>query len=275
MMRCFFQSAQGCVPVAPRRSPIGSTSDWSCARRSAMTPGTSANDSCLTGTHLHFRRDELAYEVLLERRPARRGLDVLEAVREVERLRVDDRELLLDGDREVGRGLELLACPCDQLVRRETLLVAHRRTTVVEVLASDPAGGVGRRRSPNSNARRLPVVQLRRSAARSPGESDSSSASFARRSAASPVVNDVRWRNAGGYSASSPSATSASPECRATRGGQPADAASAATIPNASGKIDGTTQASASASRWTRCRCSSGPVKRTRSASAMASSSSR
>ena len=32
-------------------------------------------------------------------------------------------------------------------------------------------------------------------------------------------------------------------------------------MPNASGKIDGTTVASASASRWTRCRCSSGPVK--------------
>ncbi len=34
-------------------------------------------------------------------------------------------------------------------------------------------------------------------------------------------------------------------------------------MPNASGKIEGTTHASASASRWTRWRCSSGPVKRT------------
>ena len=47
--------------------------------------------------------------MLLEGRAARRSLDVLEPVREVERLRVEDRELLLDGDREVGRGLELLA----------------------------------------------------------------------------------------------------------------------------------------------------------------------
>ena len=38
-----------------------------------------------------------------------------------------------------------------------------------------------------------------------------------------------------------------------------AAAASAATIPNASGKIDGTTETSQSGSRWTRCRCSSGP----------------
>ena len=37
------------------------------------------------------------------------GVDVLEAVLELERLRVDDRELLLEADREVGRGLESLA----------------------------------------------------------------------------------------------------------------------------------------------------------------------
>ena len=73
--------------------------------------------------------DELADEMLLECRAARRSLDVLEPVREVERLRIEDRELLLDRDREVGRGLELLARTRDQLVRRETLLVAHRRTS--------------------------------------------------------------------------------------------------------------------------------------------------
>ena len=36
-------------------------------------------------------------------------LEVEEAVREVERLRIDDRELLLEADREVGRGFECLA----------------------------------------------------------------------------------------------------------------------------------------------------------------------
>ena len=41
-------------------------------------------------------------------------------------------------------------------------------------------------------------------------------------------------------------------------------AASAATIPNASGKIDGTTVTSQSGIRWTRWRCSSGPVKSVR-----------
>ena len=56
--------------------------------------------------------------------------------------------------------------------------------------------------------------------------------------------------------------------------GAPVAAASAATIPNASGKIDGTTLSSASGSRCTRCRCSSGPEKSVR-AGAMASRSAR
>ena len=80
----------------------------------------------LAGADLDLGGDELADEVLLERRPARRRLDVLEAVREVERLGIEERELLLDGDGEVGRGLELLARERDQLVRGEALLVTHR-----------------------------------------------------------------------------------------------------------------------------------------------------
>ena len=69
------------------------------------------------------------------------------------------------------------------------------------------------------------------------------------KSATSPVVKLVRWRYSGGYSASSPSAISCRPEWRATSGGEPAAAASAATMPNASGKIDGTTVTFASGSR--------------------------
>ena len=64
--------------------------------------------------------------MLLERRPASRRLDVLEPIGEVERLGVEDGELLLDRDGEVGRGLELLACERDELVRGEALLVTHR-----------------------------------------------------------------------------------------------------------------------------------------------------
>ena len=106
----------------------------------------------LAGANLHLGGDELAHEVLLERRPTRGRLHVFEAVREVERVRIEDRELLLDGHREVGRSLELSPRLRDQLVGGDTLLVAHRRTTVVEVLAGDaratPDGSTARRADP-------------------------------------------------------------------------------------------------------------------------------
>ena len=69
--------------------------------------------------------------------------------------------------------------------------------------------------------------------------------SFAVRSATSPEAKLGEVAQVlGGYSSSSPAAIVARPEWRATSGGEPAAAASAATIPNASGKIDGTTVAS-------------------------------
>ena len=55
----------------------------------------------------------------------RRGLHLLEPVHEVERLGIEQRELLLDRDREVGRLLELGARAVDLLVRSETLFVPH------------------------------------------------------------------------------------------------------------------------------------------------------
>ena len=67
--------------------------------------------------HFHLGRDQLADQVLLERRALRSGLHVLEAVRELERLRVEERELLLDRDAEVGRAFEVLARPIDLLGR--------------------------------------------------------------------------------------------------------------------------------------------------------------
>ena len=47
MIRWSCQRAQGWVPVAPRRSPSGSTSAASSARRSTSAAGTSWNDCCL------------------------------------------------------------------------------------------------------------------------------------------------------------------------------------------------------------------------------------
>ena len=78
-----------------------------------------------TRADLDLGRDELADEMLLERGPPRRRLEVLEPARQVERLRLEDRELLLDRDGEVGRGLEPSARLRDQLVRRDALFVTH------------------------------------------------------------------------------------------------------------------------------------------------------
>ena len=64
--------------------------------------------------------------MLLQSRSASRGLDVLEPICEIERVGVENGELLLDRDGEVGRGLELLARERDELVRGEALLVTHR-----------------------------------------------------------------------------------------------------------------------------------------------------
>ena len=63
--------------------------------------------------------------MLAKRRPLGGGLHVLEAVDEVERDRIEQRELLLHGDREVGSGVEGLASRPDELVRRQSLRVAH------------------------------------------------------------------------------------------------------------------------------------------------------
>jgi hypothetical protein len=75
--------------------------------------------------HLDLGRDQLPDEMVFECRSPRGSLDVLEAVREVERARVEDRELLLDRNGEVDGGLELRPGAFDLLVWRETLLVAH------------------------------------------------------------------------------------------------------------------------------------------------------
>ncbi len=117
------------------------------------------------GADLDLGRDQLADEMLLERRALGGRLDLLEAVHEVERLRVEERELLLDGDREVRRVLEQRPGAGDHLLRRERLLVAHRRTTVMEALAASVRracrreAGAARPRSPSSSAPPRPASQ--------------------------------------------------------------------------------------------------------------------
>src|SRR5207244_11760859 len=57
--------------------------------------------SDLAGAYLDLGRDQLSDQMRLDLRPHRGCPDVLEAVDEAERLQVEKRELLLDGDREV------------------------------------------------------------------------------------------------------------------------------------------------------------------------------
>ena len=75
--------------------------------------------------HLDLRGDQLADEVLRERRPLGGGLELLEAVDEPQRLRVEDGELLLDGDREVAAGLESFPSARDLLLGSQFLGVTH------------------------------------------------------------------------------------------------------------------------------------------------------
>ena len=100
------------------------------------------------GADLDLGGDQLADEVRLELRPLRRLLQLLEAVDEVERLGVEERELLLDGDREIGHGLERLARLREHLLVPEPLLLAHARKPI---------------------ARQITRARRRPSGARSPG----------------------------------------------------------------------------------------------------------
>src|SRR5204862_119272 len=70
------------------------------------------------------------------------------------------------------------------------------------------------------------ALAARDSSARSSADRPRRRWSFAARSALLPFSKLARSRRCGGYEASKPSAISASPECRATSGGDPAAAAS-------------------------------------------------
>ena len=74
--------------------------------------------------------DQLAREHAVEHRALRRRSEVLEAVDEVVRLGVEERELLLDGEREVVGGLEPLPGGAQLLVRGQTLRVSHSAAKV-------------------------------------------------------------------------------------------------------------------------------------------------
>ena len=83
----------------------------------------------------------------LESRPSRGLLQLLEAVDEAERLRVEERELLLDGDREIGHRVERLARVREHLLVAELLLLAHAKSLLTLLKRAERAG------TPRSSAR--------------------------------------------------------------------------------------------------------------------------
>src|SRR6266516_929322 len=87
------------------------------------------------GLDLDLRRDQLADEMLVELAAGGSSLELLEAVRQLERVRIEQRELLLHGDREVLPVVESLAGEPDLLFRAQALGVAHR-TSVNEATAA-------------------------------------------------------------------------------------------------------------------------------------------
>ncbi len=116
------------------------------------------------GAHLGLRGDQLADEMRLDLRAPRRVLQVLEAVDELEGRRVEQRELLLDGEREVRRRLEGRARRREQLLVADLLLLAHARKP-----SPRRARATARPRAASpSSARRRPARRGRARGARRP-----------------------------------------------------------------------------------------------------------
>ena len=77
------------------------------------------------GSHLRFGRDQLADEVVVDGTPGSGRLHVLEAVDQRERLRIEERELLLDRDRQIGAALEGRPRLLEQLLVGNLLRFTH------------------------------------------------------------------------------------------------------------------------------------------------------
>ena len=117
MIRWCFQSAHGCVPVAPSEDPHRLDERLELGTALGHRAGDVGERVLPARADLDLGGDQLADEMLLERRPGAAACTSSKRFVEVERAGVDERELLLDRDREVRRVLELLARERDLLVR--------------------------------------------------------------------------------------------------------------------------------------------------------------
>ena len=160
--------------------------------------------------------------------------------------------------------------PCSGLTGREHYPLAERDGV-------KRRGGPGRPRSPprprsptNSARGRLRRERGARRARARPGRASARRPAWRRsaRPRRGPTSKDSNGRSSAPARAPAWRVTSAIPEWPADSGSAPQAAASAATIPNASGNVLGITCASQAGSRSGRSSCSSRPVKCTRSAAA-------
>ena len=121
------------LPAAPRMCSGGAEQQplFACQRLQLPAtlphPGSRLTEvGALPRAHLGLRRDQLADEMLIELRTLRRSLQLLEAVDELEAVGVEQRELLLDGDGEVGACFERRVRRGELLLGGKPLLLAHR-----------------------------------------------------------------------------------------------------------------------------------------------------
>ena len=123
------------LPAAPRvrrrsrraRSATRARRECSCARRSAIAARCLGEALAAARPHLDLGRDQLTDDVRREVGLDRRGVQLLEPVGQLERLRIEQRELLLDRDGQVGAGVERLTRLREELLPRDALFLAHRR----------------------------------------------------------------------------------------------------------------------------------------------------
>src|SRR5580765_3877356 len=159
------------LPAAPGMSPCRGKADTESVGELAelRTPLRHQLDyfaevRATPGLYLDLGCDQLADEVLVERRSSRSSLELLEAVRQLERVGIEDCELFLHGNREVVSILECLTRGANLLLGTESLLVTHvtRVNEAMRVNRCRSARAGVRRCSSSSNARRRRAGPLRR-----------------------------------------------------------------------------------------------------------------
>ena len=148
MMRCSCQGLHGCVP--DRREAEAERVDERAELRAALAQALGAlrERVAAAGADLDLGGDQLADEVRLELGAPRGLLHLLEAVDEPERRRVDERELLLDGERQVRHLFEGRLRGRQELLVADLLLVAHGAKPIRERARARRAAAPRRAPSP-------------------------------------------------------------------------------------------------------------------------------